>query len=94
MFSTLLKEVQVLSTSPTLLKEVQVLSTSLTLLKEVLSRVGKERWMLNTVRQRKAVYFGHLIRAHGLPRLLLEGNVEGVKRKEVLWQRTFLNGLE
>ena len=37
--------------------------------------------MLNTVRQRKAVYFGHLIRARGLQRLLLEGKVESAKRR-------------
>ena len=61
---------------------------------EVLSRLGEERWSLNTVRQRKTVYFGHLIRARGLQRLLLEEKWKvssAEKRKGVLGQRKFSN---
>ena len=42
---------------------------------EVLSRVGEKGWLLKTVKQRKVAYFGHLIRARGYQRLLLEGKV-------------------
>ena len=48
---------------------------------EILRRVGEKRLLLRTVKQRQLQYFGHLIRAGGLQRLLLEGKVEGTKRR-------------
>ena len=60
---------------------------------EVLSRVGEKRWLLKKVKQRKVAYFGHLIRARGYQRLLLEGKVEGVRRRGAprnMWTRDII----
>ena len=36
---------------------------------------------MNKIKQRKFVYFGHLIRGDGLQRLLLEGKFNGKRRR-------------
>ena len=48
---------------------------------EILRRVGEKRGLLNTIKKRKSQYFGHLIRAEGFQRLLLDGKVEGTRRR-------------
>ena len=48
---------------------------------EILRGVGEKRSLLLSVKRRKLKYFRHLTRAGGLQRLLLEGKVEGVRRR-------------
>ena len=42
---------------------------------------------MNTIKQRKCIYFGHMIRGDGLQRLLLEGkfNGRGRGRPRLTW---------
>ena len=61
--------------------------------KEVLSRAREKRWLLKKMKQRKVAYFGHLIRACGYQSLLLEGKVEGVRRRGAprnIWTRDII----
>eukprot|EP00112_Aurelia_sp_Birch-Aquarium-sp1_P000311 Seg1027.2 transcript_id=Seg1027.2/GoldUCD/mRNA.D3Y31 product="putative transposon-derived protein F52C9.6" protein_id=Seg1027.2/GoldUCD/D3Y31 len=43
----------------------------------VLQKMNTKRSLINTIKQRKCAYFGHLIRGDGLQRLLLEGKFNG-----------------
>ena len=59
----------------------------------MLSRAGEKRWLLKMMKQRKMAYFGHLIRAHGYQRPLLEGKVERVRRRGAprnMWTRDII----
>ena len=47
----------------------------------VLAMVNERRSLLRMVKERKMKYFGHLVRANGMQRMLLEGRIEGVKRR-------------
>ena len=48
---------------------------------EILRRVGEKRGLLNMVKKRKMEYFGHLVRSEGFQRLLLDGKIEGTRRR-------------
>ena len=48
---------------------------------EILERDREKRSILKMVMKRKMQYFGHLVRAGGLQRLLLGGKVEGTRRR-------------
>ena len=48
---------------------------------EVLRMVNEKRSLLHTIKRRKCTYFGHVIRGNGLQRQILEGKVEGVRRR-------------
>ena len=57
---------------------------------EVLRRVGEKRSLLRIVQHRKLRHFGHLIRENDKQRRLLEGKVEGKKRRgrqRVTWMK-------
>ena len=47
----------------------------------VLQKMNTRRSLMNTIKQRKCVYFGHLIRGEGLQRLLLEGKFNGKRER-------------
>ena len=54
----------------------------------VLKRMKTEKQLINTIKQRKCSYFGHLIRRDGLQRLLLEGRINGKRgrgRPRTMW---------
>ena len=44
---------------------------------EVLDAVGEERSLLNTIRRRKKIWVGHILRTPGLMRDVIEGRFEG-----------------
>ena len=48
---------------------------------EVLRMACAKRSLLHDIERRKILYFGHVVRAEGTQRLLMEGTVEGVRRK-------------
>ena len=48
---------------------------------EVLQRAKAKRQLISVIRDRKMRYFGHLVRRNELQRLLLDGKVEGKRRK-------------
>ena len=48
---------------------------------EILENVGEKRSLLKMVMKRKMQYFGHLVRAGRLQRLLVDGKVEGTRRR-------------
>ena len=48
----------------------------------VLERVGEKTcYLLSTIKERKMRYFGHIVRANGLQRVLMEGCVAGVRKR-------------
>ena len=54
----------------------------------VLKLMKTEKQLINTIKQRKCRYFGHLIRRDGLQRLLLEGRINGKRgrgRPRTMW---------
>ena len=57
---------------------------------EVLMRVCMRKTLLNTIKQRKMSYFGHMVRREDMQRLLLEGYINGRRgrgRPRVSWMR-------
>ena len=52
---------------------------------EVLTSVDEKRWLLDEIERRKLVYFGHLIRADGKQKHLIEGEIEGTRRLGLVW---------
>ena len=44
---------------------------------EVLNKMKTKRSLLNTIKQRKCQYFGHIIRRDNLQRLLMDGRING-----------------
>lgn len=57
---------------------------------EVLRRIGKEREMENTIKERKLQYFGHVMRGerYSILRLIIQGKIEGkrsIGRRRVSW---------
>ena len=48
---------------------------------EILRRVGGKRNLVRMIKTRKMQYFGHIVRADGMQRLLLDGKIEGVRRR-------------
>ena len=40
-----------------------------------------KRLLIDSIRKRKAKYFGHMVRQNGLQRLLLEGKIHGIGEK-------------
>ena len=56
---------------------------------EVLNTMKTRRLLFDSIRKRKAKYFGHMIRQNGLQRLLLEGKKYGKKgkgRPRITWE--------
>ena len=45
--------------------------------KEVLDIIGTKTSLIQTIKQRKLAYFGHISRRDGLQRSLLEGKING-----------------
>ena len=43
---------------------------------EILRRVGGKRNLVRMIKTRKMQYFGHIVRADGMQRLLLDGKIE------------------
>ena len=48
---------------------------------EVLEMAKAKQTLLRTIQERKLQYFGHLIRRKGKQKLLMEGKIEGIRRK-------------
>ena len=48
---------------------------------EVLTLVDEKRWLLDEMKRKKLVYFGHLIRADGKQKHLIEGEIEVTRRR-------------
>ena len=48
---------------------------------EVLERTKAKQTLLRAIQARKLQYFGHLIRGKGKQKLLMEGKIEGTRRK-------------
>jgi hypothetical protein len=48
---------------------------------EVLEMAKAKQTLLRTIQERKLQYFGHLIRGKGKQKLLMEGKIEGTRRK-------------
>ncbi len=48
---------------------------------EVLRRVGEERGLVDAVRKRQKTWLGHILRGDSLLRTIIEGHVEGKKRR-------------
>src|SRR5271170_5460740 len=49
--------------------------------KEVLQLVGEERCMLEVIATRKKAWIGHMVRGHGLFKLIIEERMEGKRSK-------------
>ena len=47
----------------------------------VLEMAKAKQTLLRTIQERKLQYFGHLIRGKGKQKLLMEGKIEGTRRK-------------
>ena len=61
--------------------------------KNILKKIGTKMEVLSSVRKRKVVYFGHMIRRDGFQRMLLEGYIEGKRsrgRPRVTWMKNIL----
>ena len=55
---------------------------------EVLGMMKIKRLLIDSIRKRKAKYFGHMVRQNGLQRLLLEGKINGKRgkgRPRIIW---------
>ena len=64
---------------------------------EILRRIGEKRLLLLSIKGRKLKYFGHLIRAGRLQRLLLDGKVEGLRKpgsQTRTWMKEILERIE
>ena len=48
---------------------------------QVLKTVNEKRSLLENIKCRKCAYFGHVIRGNGLQRALLEGKVDGTRKR-------------
>ncbi len=48
---------------------------------EVLRRVGEERSLIRTIRKRQKTWLGHILRGESLFRTIIEGHVEGRRRR-------------
>ena len=48
---------------------------------KVLLMAKAKQTLLRTIQERKLQYFGHLIRGKGKQKLLMEGKIEGTRRK-------------
>ena len=49
---------------------------------EVLNMTKTRRLLFDSIRKRKAKYFGHMVRQNGLQRLLQEGRIHGKRERE------------
>ena len=65
--------------SPSL--ENLIVLTWLRLIDKILLNLTKKKTLLRTIQERKLQYFGHLIRGKGKQKLLMEGKIEGTRRK-------------
>ena len=43
--------------------------------------IGEERSLLKTIKTRKVTYFGHILRHNSFQKILLEGTIEGKKKR-------------
>ena len=48
---------------------------------DVLEMAEVKQTLLRTIQERKLQYFGHLIRGKGKQKLLMEGKIEGTRRR-------------
>jgi hypothetical protein len=49
---------------------------------EVSHRVREKRNILNTIKRRKVVWIGHILRRNCLPKHIIEGKIEGGSRSD------------